>query len=308
MCEAMDSLRRQTRPPDEIVLVIDRNETLLARSRAYWTDVRVVPTRYPGNSGARTTGYEVTTGDLIAFMDDDVVADPRWIEKFVQAAEPDDVLGCHGQIGLQWEGGSGLWDGKQPRWYPKEFLWVVGGSFRGQATTQRDVRNVWGGTMVIKRKTFDKIGGFSSALGRANGSLISCEETEFCLRASAGIPGGRFRFVPDGKTLHKVPHQRRSLRYFVRRCYAEGCSKAILADLVPQRDALDTERNYVLRTLTSGILIGLIEPVWRLDPAGPARSGAIILGLGATVWGYAITKFRRKPRAPQAARRVETVD
>ena len=100
---------------------------------------------------------------------------------------------------------------------------------------------------ALQRKVFDKVGGFNGALGRAGGSLISCEETEFCLRASAAFPSGRFVFDPDGKLLHKVPRGRRSLRYFVRRCYAEGRSKAILADLVSQHDALKTERDYALR-------------------------------------------------------------
>ena len=75
MCEALDSLRQQTIRPDGIVIVIDCNEELLERARAGLPDVRVVPTRYPGLSGARTTGYAVTRGDLIVFMDDDKTAE-----------------------------------------------------------------------------------------------------------------------------------------------------------------------------------------------------------------------------------------
>ena len=301
MCEAMESLRNQTRRPDEIVLVIDRNEELLARASEHWADVRVVPSRYQGNSGARTTGYEVTSSELIAFVDDDVVGDPRWIEELAQAAQPDEVLGCAGYVGLQWEGECGLWDGKQPRWYPEEFFWVLGGNYRGQPATRSEIRNVIGGIMLFNRKVFAKMGGFSSALGRVNGSLISCEETEFCLRASAAFPGGRFLFVPEGKALHKVPRRRQTLRYFVRRCYAEGCSKAILSDLVSQRDALDTERSYVVRTLTSGVWRGLADTVLRADLAGLARAAAIIIGLGATVCGFLYGKLRQTPREPEQA-------
>jgi GT2 family glycosyltransferase len=301
MCEAMDSLRNQTRRPDEIVLVVDRNPELLARASGHWTDVRVVPSRYQGNSGARTTGYEVTSNELIAFVDDDVVGDPRWIEELVQATQPDEVLGCAGYVGLQWEGEYGLWDGKQPRWYPEEFFWVLGGNYRGQPATRSEIRNVIGGIMIFNRKVFAKLGGFSSALGRANGSLISCEETEFCLRASAAFPGGLFLFIPEGKALHTVPRRRQTLRYFVRRCYAEGYSKAILANLVSRRDALDTERGYVLRTLTSGVLRGLSDTVLRADPAGLARATAIIIGLGTTVCGFVYGKLRQTQLRPGQA-------
>jgi GT2 family glycosyltransferase len=308
MCEAVDSLRQQTIRPDEIVIVIDRNEELLERARADWPDVRVVPTRYPGLSGARTTGYEVTSGDLIVFMDDDAVCDPQVLESFIKAVEPDDVLGSTGFVGLQWEDQHGQWKGKRPRWFPEEFMWVVGGHYRGHPRTRSDIRNVVGGIMLIKRKVFDRVGTFNGALGRADGSLTSCEETEFCLRASAAFPGGRFVFEPDGKLLHKVARARRSFRYFVRRCYAEGRSKAILTDLVSQRDALKTERDYVLRTLTTGVLIGLADPIRRLDFAGPARAGAIVIGLGATVCGYATIKFRRKWAGRQGSPRVKTAE
>ena len=308
MCEAVDSLRRQTIRPDEIVIVIDRNEELLERARADWPDVRVVPTRYPGLSGARTTGCEVTSGELIVFMDDDAVCDPRLLESFIKAVEPDDVLGCTGLVGLQWEDQYGQWKGKQPRWFPEEFLWAVGGCYRGHPRSRSNIRNVLGGIMLFKRKVFDRVGAFHGALGRASGSLTSCEESEFCLRASTAIPGGRFVFEPDGKVLHKVPRARRCLRYFVRRCYAEGHSKAILADLASQHNALDTERSYVLRILTTGVLIGLADPVRRLDFAGPARAGAIVIGLGAALWGYATTKFRQKSAGRQGSSRLKTAE
>jgi hypothetical protein len=185
---------------------------------------------------------------------------------------------------------------------------VVGGHYRGHPRTRSDIRNVVGGIMLIKRKVFDRVGGFNGALGSADGSLTSCEETEFCLRASAAFPGGRFVFEPDGKLLHKVARARRWFRYFVRRCYAEGRSKAILTDLVSQRDALKTERDYVLRTLTTGVLIGLADPIRRLDFAGPARAGAIVIGLGATVCGYATIKFRRKSAEGQKSPHLKTAE
>ena len=187
-------------------------------------------------------------------------------------------------------------------------MWVVGGCYRGHPRIRSDIRNVVGGIMLIKRKVFDKVGAFNGALGRAGSSLTSCEETEFCLRASAAFPGGRFVFEPDGKVLHKVARGRRSLRYFVRRCYAEGRSKAILADLASQHNALDTERDYVLRILTTGVLIGLADPVRRLDLAGPVRAGAIVIGLGAAVWGYASSKFRQKSAEQPGSPRLKTAE
>jgi GT2 family glycosyltransferase len=53
--------------------------------------VRVVREPQPGISAARNRGIEVATGEIIAFTDDDVVADRRWLRALAErfAREPD---------------------------------------------------------------------------------------------------------------------------------------------------------------------------------------------------------------------------
>ena len=54
---AVDSIRRQTVPALETILVIDHNDRLLDRARSHFPDVRVEPNvRSRGASGARNTG------------------------------------------------------------------------------------------------------------------------------------------------------------------------------------------------------------------------------------------------------------
>jgi len=241
-----------------------------------------------GLSGARNTGIAVARHDLLVFLDDDAVAAPDWLAQYVRHAAGSDVLGCTGNI-------VPLWAGDRPRWFPDEFLWTVGCSYRGQPTTLQPVRNVLGASMLIKRMMFTAAGGFSSDLGRSGGTLVSCEETEMCIRGGAAFPAGHFLFVPAARVGHKVPAGRVSWGYFRSRCFAEGRSKAFLATLVQQRGALDTERHYVQRTLLSGVVRGLADTALRADPAGLARAAAIIFGLGATVCGFLSVKLRRLP-------------
>lgn len=289
LCEAIDSLHRQTRRPDQIVLVIDHNDALLARATEMrWPDVVVVPNqRERGLSGARNTGIAAAEGGVLAFLDDDTVADPDWLACLVRHIAAPDVLGCTSRINPHWLG-------TRPRWFPDEFLWTVGCSYRGLPTETREIRNVLGAAMLIRRTVFDAAGGFSSILGRSAGSLVSCEETEMCLRASAVFPQGRFLMVPDARVRHKVPATRLTWRYFRRRCFAEGQSKAYIANLVRRRSALDTERDYVLRTLASGVLRGIADTALRFDPGGVARASAILFGLAATACGYLEGKLRRR--------------
>ncbi len=303
LCAAIDSLRQQTRRPDEIVLVIDHNNALFVRAKQQgWADVMVVENRYAqGLSGSRNTGIARARHDLLAFLDDDAIAAPDWLAQYAQHVGAPDVLGCTGTIAPHWIG-------PRPRWFPAEFLWTVGCSYLGQPTTPQPVRNVLGASMLIKRRMFETAGGFSSHLGRSGGTLLSCEETEICIRGGAAFPGSHFLFVPAALVVHKVPAARLTWGYYCCRCLAEGRSKAFLATLVQRRGALDTEGHYVLRTLPRGVLRGLADAVLHADPAGLARAAAIIIGLGITVYGFLSSKLRRPQLSSQQTHALGAVE
>src|SRR5699024_6373706 len=74
MDEAIQSVRSQTRPPVEVLLVIDHSSELLEEAARRWPDVRVLPNREAqGLSGARNTGVAEARGDVVAFLDDDAI-------------------------------------------------------------------------------------------------------------------------------------------------------------------------------------------------------------------------------------------
>jgi len=67
--------------------------------------------------------------------------------------------------------------------------------------------------------------------------------------------------------------------YFVRRCYHEGRSKAILSSLCGHQSSLASERTYTTRTLPAG--------VWHAR-RHPARVAALVAGLLTTSFGYLV--------------------
>ena len=94
---AVSSVQSQTVLPVEILLVIDHNDRLLQRARADLTGVVVLQNgNTNGLSGARNTGVKAARGSLIAFLDDDAVAAPDWLEVLARACDDPDVLGCGG--------------------------------------------------------------------------------------------------------------------------------------------------------------------------------------------------------------------
>jgi GT2 family glycosyltransferase len=284
---AIDSLQGQTRPPDEIILVSDHNDSLLARAGASFFGVRCVANSGArGLSDARNTGVSVATGDIVGFLDDDAVAGPRWVEHVLAAYEDDDVLGVGGAV-------VPAWPGQPPAWFPDEFLWVVGCSYTGLPQERAEIRNPIGANMSFRRSVLDAIGGFDAGLGRLGKDAAGCEETELSIRARAAHPGGRVLYEPNALCRHTVSLDRVDRGYFRRRCQAEGRSKALVAGLTGQDAALSSERTYVSRTLPVAVLRGL-RGALAGDASAAARVYAIVEGLALTSAAYALATVRRR--------------
>lgn len=280
LAAAVTSVRRQSVSPREIIAVIDHNPRLLARARACLADVVVVENREArGLAGARNSGVAAACGAIVAFLDDDAVARPDWLEHLRAGYARPEVFAVGGAIAPVWAGG-------RPRWFPEEFDWIVGCTYRGMAPTTAAVRNLIGANMSFRREVFEAIGGFRVGLGRVGQRPLGCEETEFCIRAGRRWPRGVCLYEPRARVQHRVPASRARWRYFRSRCYAEGRSKALVARSVGARDGLATERDYTVRTLPLGVARGLADALLRRDPGGLGRAGAIVAGLLLTTTGY----------------------
>jgi cellulose synthase/poly-beta-1,6-N-acetylglucosamine synthase-like glycosyltransferase len=79
---ALDALTRQTRAPDEVVVVnngsTDGTEAVLDAFSAR-LPLRAVWLEQPGIPGARNAALAAATGDILCFTDDDAIADPGWL-------------------------------------------------------------------------------------------------------------------------------------------------------------------------------------------------------------------------------------
>jgi GT2 family glycosyltransferase len=290
---AVGSVEKQTLPPLEIILVVDHNPDLLVRLAAELPTVRVVENREErGLSGGKNTGVALARGEIVAFLDDDAVAEADWLRAMAAAYSGPDVVGVGGRTLPLWETG-------RPHWFPEEFDWVVGCTFVGRVPGR--VRNLLGGNASFRRHVFDTVGGFPTGLGRtvASSRPLGCEETEFCIRVGQHIPGAVFLYEAGAVIGHRAPAARERFSYFLSRCYAEGLSKALVTRSVGVEDGLVTEREYVLGALRRGMLRGVRQGL-RGETGGFARTGAIVAGLGATSWGYGVGRARTRRTARTA--------
>lgn len=295
---ALASLRRQTRPPDEIVVVVDGNSRLADELRREAHDFSVTELMdRSGLAAARNQGVSVSSSDIVLFLDDDARAHPSWVELLGSVIAEPHVLGASGWSDPRWLA-------KRRGWMPDEFLWMLGCSYKGMPTERHTVRNVYGGCCGLRRSMFEMLGGYDTRFGRGPGSTGGGEEAEFCLRAQTRWPDWTFVQEPAARITHDVGPERTRLSYLLRRATGEGLMKAAVrrqhrgalspelgfaralpaaicreaaAGLRGDRDA--AQRAVVMLVLSAAVLVGLLRgltiapvlPPPRADSSTPER-------------------------------------
>lgn len=279
LCDSIRSALAQAPPVGEVVVVVDHNPELEAKVRSTFPEAVTVANRGKrGLSGARNTGVETARGAALVFLDDDARADPECVARLLRLFGDPAVAGVTARVIPEWQG-------VRPRWLPDDFLWVVGCSFLGEERTE--VRNLLGAGMCLSRRVFDTVGGFDTELGRTRGRLpMGGEETEICLRASTAMDGISFQYEPAAIVHHRVEAERMTWSYFVKRCLAEGISKAHLAALSGGHSRLDVERSYALGVIADALRREARDALLRLDFGALQRFVATFLGLGAAGAGF----------------------
>ncbi len=289
---AVSSVRAQSRPPLETLLVVDHNTALLDRLGSQYKDaddVRVLANAGPrGLSAGRNTGIAASRGEVVAFLDDDAVAERDWLRRFAEAYADPRVMAVGGRTVPVWA------SGRRPAWFPEEFDWVVGCTYKGLPPGRVRVRNVLGGNASFRRSAFDAAGGFATGIGRDGDKRpLGCEETELCIRLTRARPEAVLLIDDRAVIHHRVPGAREHFRYFRTRTFAEGLSKALVARSVGADKGLESERRYATRVLPAAVARGLRDALLA-RPGGAGRAGAIVAGVLTAAGGYAVGSLRAR--------------
>lgn len=276
---AVSSVVSQDPQPAQVLVVIDHNPELAARASYELHGSEVLESDGPpGLSGARNTGLAAATQPITVFLDDDAEARPDWLASLIEPYHSSDVVATGGHVEPRWPN-------RRPRWLPREFDWVVGCSYLGLPDSAAAIRNPIGANMSMRTQAALDAGGFSAAVGRVGNPPAGCEETELAIRLTAGRPRATIYYTPDSTVDHYVAPERVKFRYFMRRCWYEGLSKATVVQLAGASAGLQSERRQVMLVIPLQIARELSK-LLRGELGALLRIGSTVGGLTATAAGF----------------------
>jgi GT2 family glycosyltransferase len=181
--------------------------------------VRYLHESEPGLSRARNRGLAEADTELIAFIDDDAMPQPDWARRI---AEPfaDPEIACVGGACLA------SFRGARPRWLSERLLQFAGITRIGNEARDAKSSSEWpfGANICFRRSSLLDVGGFDPALGRTGASLLSGEESAVIARLVAA--GFRIRLEPKAVVAHTVSEARLESRYYWRRLWWSGITRA----------------------------------------------------------------------------------
>ena len=193
------------------VLVVDNNSDDQTRNVVdeYCTEFpgrfRYLFESQPGKSHALNSGIEAARGQLLAFMDDDVIVEPMWLQNLTARLHDRKWAGCGGRILPQWTC-------SPPSWLPRVLAPLALFDIGLQAGPLTE--SPFGTNMAYRREMFEKYGGFRSDLGPRPGRDIQhSEDAEFGNRLLAA--GEPLWYEPSAIVYHPVARDRLRKEYFL---------------------------------------------------------------------------------------------
>jgi len=180
-----------------------------------------------GLSYARNLAVQNASGDVLAFIDDDVSVDSKWLTMVKKLSDSYMQYAAFGGKIVP------LWEKMKPKWVSFEGKYPVIQSVFPSHDYGDEIReypiktqkNPIGANMIFRKFVFEKYGHFREDLGvygAQNKSCGLCEDTEFVWRILGN--GEKALYYPPAVIYHYVPSERSSKAYIKNWYYRLGGS------------------------------------------------------------------------------------
>jgi glucosyl-dolichyl phosphate glucuronosyltransferase len=281
--ELLESIRAQTFSDYEIIYVVERSPSLFASLEEYSKvnnslALGVVYNSGPGGlSESRNMGTKNSSGQVIAFIDDDVLLSKTWAEELVKTFESSNsVIGVTGPA-------IPLWDDEAMNWLPEELHWVISCTSWFTKKGVWPIRNAWGHNMAFKSEVFN-LCLLPTECGYHRGTMA--EDLGFSLNVKAKT-GKTILYNSEVQVFHRVHAYRLNLRFLVERSRWIGHSRRSLRE---SDNVIDDERFTMEYSLLKSMFTSLPVKIAKAISKKPSKFMTIIsttvIILASTLLGY----------------------
>ena len=224
LSKAIQSLVQQSMPKEYYeIIVVDNNST--DRTREVAASFESEPNfRYlfepvQGLCQARNTGCKHARGEFVAYLDDDAVAVPGWVQAVAESFEKADrSVGCvGGAIDI-------LWEIPRPDWIPDELNCYYGDLFYDKDWKYLNGIDeyVGGGNSAYPVNLLLSMGGFDTRMGHKGKKIRYSEES--ILHRQLIQKGHALLYNADMRILHHAGEEKVNYTWLKRRIFWQGYS------------------------------------------------------------------------------------
>lgn len=202
-------------------------------------NARLVRLEELGISRARNAAARASGADYVAYIDDDAIPAPDWIERIrlaiIEAPRAPAVLS--GRV-------LPIWEAPLPDWWPASLrgvLSIVEWNGRGEYRTPQVPQGLepYGVNMVVDRAAMLALGGFDERLGRVGNVLLSDEDIQLAWRLQD--LGRAVQYDARIVVHHQIQARRLTPEWLIERLYCQGASTVVTRRLLGQHGLVRRE-------------------------------------------------------------------
>ena len=208
----LDSLQRMHYPDFEVLIIDDGSTQDIADIAKDFAQMRYVRQEHAGLSVARNLGASLATGEILAYTDDDCIADEDWLHHLAPAFDDP-----------QWVAAGGPNIPPSPRNRTEAIVAAAPGAPAHVLLSDIEAEHLPGCNLAIRKSALEAIGGFRAHY------RVAGDDVDICWRLRAA--GGRLRFIPGAMVWH---HRRYTVAAYLRQQRGYGHAEALLMADHPQ--------------------------------------------------------------------------
>lgn len=197
--EALEHLKKVNWPQEQLEIIIVENasgDDSEARLRAAAPQVTLVVSKENlGFAGGCNLGVAASTGEYLAFLNNDAKPDSEWIAAAVRTFESSPRIGAVASKVIDWDGVLVDYIGSAMTWFGMGYKPLTGEPLPSTPDTEHDVLFGTGSAMFVRRSVFDELEGFDERY------FMFFEDVDLGWRLN--LKGWRYAYAPASVAFHK---------------------------------------------------------------------------------------------------------